>query len=214
MKKIIVFAAVLLFALPSMGQAAYNYRSRSLYEILPVESRNIVFLGDSITDECEWAELFGNYNILNRGISADRALWLSDRLDPIVNGHPKKLFLMIGTNDLSAGSSIDDIVGAVEAVVNRFQKESPDTELYIQSVLPVDMTRERYAKAQDRNEKITELNNRYKALCTEDGITYIDLNTAMADETGNLRADLSNDGLHLMGEGYTVWKQLIASHVK
>jgi lysophospholipase L1-like esterase len=214
MKKLIVFAVALLFALPSMGQSAYNYRSRSMYEAFPVESRNIVFLGDSITDECEWAELFGNHNILNRGISADRALWLGERLDPIVSGHPKKLFLMIGTNDLSADSSIDDIVAAVEAVVNRFQKESPRTELYIESVLPVDVTNERYVKAQDRNEKIAELNNRYKALCAEAGITYIDLNTAMADETGNLRKDLSNDGLHLMSEGYMLWKNLIASHVK
>jgi lysophospholipase L1-like esterase len=214
MKKILVFAATLLFALPSMGQSSYNYRLRSLYEILPVESRNIVFLGDSITDGGEWAEMFGNSNMLNRGISGDRAEWLNDRIDPILNGQPKKLFLMIGVNDLGAGRTVDEIVNDVSRIVDLFQKKSPDTELYIESVLPVDLTNERYAKHQNRNEKITELNNRYKKLCEKERITYIDLNTAMADENGNLRNDMSNDGLHLMAEGYLTWKKAILPYVE
>ena len=53
--------------------------------------------------------MFNNRHIKNRGISADRSGWLLDRLDPIVNGHPKKLFLMIGTNDLAAGVSPEEV---------------------------------------------------------------------------------------------------------
>ena len=50
--------------------------------------------------------MFNNRHIKNRGISADRSGWLLDRLDPIVNGHPKKLFLNHVTVD--PGCSIGD----------------------------------------------------------------------------------------------------------
>ena len=64
--------------------------------MLPLHSSDIVFLGNSITDGCEWAELFENRHVKNRGISGDRSGWLLERLDSIIAAHPKKLFLMIG----------------------------------------------------------------------------------------------------------------------
>ena len=51
----------------------YNYQRRTLFEILPTATSDIIFLGNSITDGCEWSELFGNPNMKNRGISADRS---------------------------------------------------------------------------------------------------------------------------------------------
>ena len=49
-----------------------------------------MFLGNSITDGCEWAgSCSNNRHVKNRGISGDRSGWLLDRLDPIVRGHPK-----------------------------------------------------------------------------------------------------------------------------
>lgn len=88
-EKAILFAAALFVAVASFAQNEYNYQKRSLFEQLPIRGNDIVFLGNSITDGCEWAELFNNRHIKNRGISADRSGWLLDRLDPIVNGHPK-----------------------------------------------------------------------------------------------------------------------------
>ena len=62
-----------------------------------------VFLGNSITDGGEWNELLANPRVKNRGISGDRSSWMLDRLDLIVGGQPRKLFLLIVTNDLAAG---------------------------------------------------------------------------------------------------------------
>ena len=50
--------------------------------------------------------------------------------------------------------------------------------------------------------------------CAEKGIVYIDLWTLLADKNGKLRADLTNDGLHLMGEGYIVWRDAVLPYVK
>ena len=88
MKKAILFAAALFVAVASFAQNEYNYQKRSLFEQLPIRGNDIVFLGNSITDGCEWAELFNNRHIKNRGISADRSGWLLDRLDPVCGaGH-------------------------------------------------------------------------------------------------------------------------------
>ena len=52
-----------------------------------------------------------------------------DRLDPIVGGQPRKLFLLIGTNDLAAGTPAAEVVANVRKIVERFQSESPRTKL-------------------------------------------------------------------------------------
>lgn len=214
MKKIFLIAVAMLFALPSFGQAPYYYQRTSLFESLPVMSKDIVFLGDSITDHGEWSELFGNKNIKNRGISADRAVWLGNRLDPIVEGRPKKLFVLIGTNDLSAGVSVEQVAESIGVLIDRFAEDSPKTKVYIQSVFPVDVANERYANAQDRNEQILRLNRMIVELCDDKDVAYIDVHSALKDKDGNLRGDLSNDGLHLTGKGYMVWKKVVEPYVK
>ena len=88
MKRILILAAALFAVGTAFAQSEYNRQRRSLFEVLPVYSSDIVFLGNSITDGCEWAELFNNRHVKNRGISGDRSGWLLDRLDPIVGGHP------------------------------------------------------------------------------------------------------------------------------
>ena len=137
MKKLLFLALLLAAALPTFAQSSYNFQRRSLFEVLPIHSNDIVFLGNSITDGCEWAELFDNPRIKNRGISADRTGWMLERLDPIVKGQPKKLFLLIGTNDLAAGIAPQTVVDNIRRILERFRTESPRTKLYVQSIFPV-----------------------------------------------------------------------------
>ena len=215
MKKIVLLAAALLLASASFAQSEYNYQKRSLFEQLPIRGNDIVFLGNSITDGGEWAELFNNRHVKNRGISADRSGWLLDRLDPIVGGQPRKLFLLIGTNDLAAGTPAAEVVANVRKIVERFQSESPRTKLYVQSVFPVNDSFKKYAAKHGRHDAdIVAVNKGLQALCAEKGIVYIDLWTLLADKNGKLRADLTNDGLHLMGEGYIVWRDAVLPYVK
>ena len=137
MKRILILFTALFAAGSVFAQSEYNLRRRTLFEVLPVLSSDIVFLGNSITDGCEWAELFNNRHIKNRGISGDRSGWLLERLDPIIEGHPKKLFLMIGINDLISGASPDEVLANIGRLIDRFQAESRWTKIYVQSILPV-----------------------------------------------------------------------------
>lgn len=82
----------------------YDQRA-TLFEVLPTSKKDIIFLGNSITNGGEWAELIGNPHVKNRGISGDRTDGILDRLHVITKGKPAKIFLLIGINDLSAAAA-------------------------------------------------------------------------------------------------------------
>ncbi|MDR0419912.1 MAG: GDSL-type esterase/lipase family protein [Prevotellaceae bacterium] len=219
MKKIIlsfvaVFVIVNIYA-QSAEPSEYNYQKRSLFEILPITSSDIIFIGNSITDGCEWSELFNSINVKNRGISADRTYWILDRLDYIIKGKPRKLFVQMGTNDLGAGLSPQSVVDNTSKLIDRFQTESPETEVYIQSIFPVNNSFEKFAKYHGSKDKeIVETNDLLKQLCVQKGVIFVDVYSKLADENGKLNKEYTNDGLHLMGAGYLVWKKVIDEYMK
>ena len=94
-------------ALAISGMAAqekyeYNefyYQRSTLFAELPVKSGDIVFLGDSQTNGCEWHEMLDRPNVKNRGISSDVIQGFADRVDAIVAGRPAKIFILGGVND-------------------------------------------------------------------------------------------------------------------
>ena len=217
MKKLILTTVLLISAAAVFAQSEYNFQRRTLFEKLPVTSKDIIFLGNSITDGGEWNELLANPRVKNRGISGDRSSWMLDRLDPIINGHPKKLFLMIGTNDLAVGITPEEVAANVEKLLDRFAEESPWTKIYVQSILPVNGVD---TKAKPKNHwkkgaEIIETNRLLETLCEgRKNVMYVDVYSALVDEKGMLDKQYTNDGLHLMGEGYLAWKTVIEKFVR
>lgn len=193
----------------------YYYQRVSLFKILPIDSNDIVFIGNSITDYAEWAEIFNNPNVKNRGISGDVTMGLYDRLDPIIKGKPAKIFLMIGVNDLAKTSVPDSIAGNIRKIADKIMTETPTTKLYIQSILPVnDIFQKQLAKT-TKSDVIDQINKILEIMCKEKGITYIDINSSLKEKNGiKLDTAYSNDGLHLMADGYMIWKKIIEKYVQ
>ena len=58
---------------PAANAEKFNelyYQRATLFDTLGTDSSSIVFLGNSLTHGCEWHELLGMPNVLNRGINA------------------------------------------------------------------------------------------------------------------------------------------------
>lgn len=194
---------------------SYYDRRVSLFELLPIDENDIVFLGNSITDGGEFDELFCNENIKNRGITSDVIEGVENRLDQVLRGKPKKIFLLIGINDVSHKLSAKQIAAAYARLVDKIIVGSPTTKLYIQSIMPIDNDFRRYKNLFGTENVITEVNALLQKIATESGVTYIDLTSALADEqTGKLRKEFTNDGLHLTGEGYKAWADAIRIYVE
>ena len=190
----------------------YNQRA-SLFDTLGTSPSSIVMLGNSLTHGCEWHELLGNPNVVNRGINGDIAEGIDLRLDGILRGRPAKIFLLCGVNDVSHDLSADSIASAVEAIVGRIQRESPTTKVYLQSLLPINNSFGRYKRIFGKEQTIRDINALLEAYAAKNDITWINLYPAFADEKGNLRSDLTNDGLHLLGPGYIIWREILLPYI-
>ena len=207
-----ILAAVAWSQTPDNLTIFTNYwKSRAdLFRRLPNLQGEIVFLGDSITDGGEWAELTENPKCINRGISGDTSWGVLIRLDEVTESEPVKVFLMIGTNDLARGKPVAEVRDKIAEILDAIGKETPSTKVYLQSVLP---TIESLAPLY-LNDRINSLNEQLKVLAAARGAVWIDLAARFKDESGKLKAGLTDDGLHLNGEGYVLWRSLIRSDLQ
>lgn len=192
---------------------SFYYRHRSSqFQILPRSGSEILFLGDSLTDEGEWIEIFQDLRIRNRGISGDTTDGVLARLGQVIECRPKKIFLMIGINDLlNEAKSPLAISQNYKAILATLQRETPATQVFIQSVLPVNS--QLYGMPID-NAKVTELNFYLQELTKEFSFSYIDVFTHLSDSQGQLDARYTLDGVHLNGSAYLVWKTVIEKYVE
>lgn len=192
-------------------ESSYNtkfYKARkSIFEIMPNRSNEIVFLGNSLTEFCNWNELFGVSKIRNRGISGDVINGVSNRLEQIVNSQPEKIFLMIGINDLAYNRSVNQILLDYENLVELILIKTPKTKIFLQSILP---TKNRN---NIRNNDVIQINTGILKLANKYSINYINLFDLFKTETNDLNMNLSYDGLHLNGQGYLIWKEAIIGFI-
>lgn len=195
--------------------STFYYQRASLFEVLPTSKSDIIFLGNSITNGGEWAELLGNSHAKNRGISGDTTQGVLDRLSTITKGKPSKIFLLIGTNDLSRGKSVDEVAKNVEKIVERVKRESPATKLYVQSVFPVNPKFNKFLGHMNRQKDIAVLNAKIKAIAARHGVTYIDVYKSLViPSTDVMNPEYTNDGLHLLGKGYLKWVEVLKPYIK
>lgn len=191
----------------------YNQRN-TLFDKLPISNKDIIFLGNSITNGGEWTELFNNSRVKNRGISGDVCEGVYDRLYNILEGTPKKIFLLIGINDVARGASAVEVVSGIEKIVRKIQTDSPRTKIYVQSLLPVNEKLNMFQGHTSKHEVVKDINKQLAEETNHWGVNFIDLYPHFLSSDG-LRMDTkyTNDGLHLLGEGYVLWFCLINKYV-
>lgn len=215
MNRIILTAAIAILSLsfsPLKAQELYGQRS-TLFDMLGCDTTSIVMLGNSLTHGCEWHELFHNPKILNRGINGDTAQGIRDRLDSILDGRPAKIFLLAGVNDVSHNLTADSIAEALRDIITTIRQTSPDTRLYVQSLLPINNSFGRYKLLAGKEQVIRDINTLLKPIAENAGATWVELHQAFCDNDGNLRRELTNDGLHLLAPGYIIWRDILTPYI-
>jgi len=165
-------------------------------------ARNVM-LGDSLTDGGEWNELFPDHQVANRGINGDTTYGLRRRLSAVVALRPAKVFILVGHNDFQLNRQHDDIWRDYVQVLDTLK--SAGITPVIQSTL---LTAPKEPAEDAINQHIQWLNGQLEALAAERGIAFVDLNQTLS-ANGVLRPEVTNDGVHLNGRGYRLWRQAI-----
>ncbi len=206
---LIVVAALLLLSIKNMAfmivllQRA-GERRKDMFEILTTRAVDTVMLGDSITFEGAWDEFLAPARIANRGIGGDTAGAVLNRLGAIYPLRPSRLFLLIGINDLNRGVALAQTKTHYTQILQQLRRELPTTTIYVQSILPVN---KQWKMAS--NADVQALNDFIRPLAEQAGCKFIDLYSLFVDAQGELKAELSNDGIHLSHQGYTLWCEAI-----
>lgn len=228
-----------------ISREAENYAGRvSTFMALPRRENSIIFAGDSLIELCPWHELLGDVNaasnrrqdgdfdieprVLGRGISGDTVNGLRSRLDEILRHKPRKLFLMIGINDLLHGKAVDDLMRGYVTLIASVRTSSPHTQLYVHSILPINA--ERWGPVPPRlNADIVRANRWLAEMVAAqpvdkgaqgeqnsrgDPIVYIDLYSQLADAANQLDLRYTYDGVHLTGAGYLKCRELLQAHLR
>lgn len=195
------------------NQDKYYVRRATHFDDLPVYRNDIIMLGNSLTDGAEWNELFNNPHVKNRGIIGDIVQGLYERMEPILKGKPRKIFILSGVNDVSHGVDGDSIGRVMEKLIVLIKQRCPHTKIYLQSMLPFNTDVQMWKLLKDREQVVIDGNRAMEEAAKRQGVTWINLYPLFVDKNGKLREDLTNDGLHLLGPGYLIWRDAIIDYV-
>lgn len=208
-----VWAQTIQPSFPDSLFPTYYHQRVSLFRTLPQTKEDIIFLGNSITDGGEWSEMFNDLKVKNRGISGDFAIGVLNRLDEVYNRKPAKVFLLIGVNDLARNTTVDSIVKNITWIASLLKEKSPLTKLYVQSIFPVNEKLGKFGGHTKKKAEILQVNKALFDSAVKYHYNYVDVFSALADSTGRLNTDYTNDGLHLTGPGYLKWKEVVYDKV-
>lgn len=172
----------------------------------------VVFLGDSITDYWKLADHFPGKGYINRGIDGQTTSQMLVRFrQDVIDLRPAVLVELAGTNDVAGvtGSTRNEDIEANYASMAELARLH-HIRVVFASLLPVNNYSEdaKESFVLRPRERILALNAWLKDYCAQNGLVYLDYFSAMVDDKGMLKRDLSDEGLHPNAAGYRVMAPL------
>ena len=195
---------------PVNNNFIYNpqYRQQEkLSNALKPKNEYIIFLGDSLTSRGKWKYRFPSIKAVNKGIGGNTTADILARLNKIIILNPKKIFLMVGANDLTKNVKKSTTINNYEVIIKILKNKIPNTQIYIQSVLPMNSKLMKVS-----NQDILILNHEIKKLADKYKIYYININSYLIEDN-QLPTRYSVDGIHLNDKGYKVWVNIIKKYI-
>ena len=180
--------------------------------------QRVVFMGDSITDSWDnpvYGGFFPGKPYLNRGISGQTTPQMLIRFRPdVIALKPRVVVILAGTNDI-AGNTGPTTIEAIEDNLRSMAELATANGIHVvlASVLPVSDYEMRDGKPLTQTvrrppNQILALNTWLQAYAKAQRHVYLDYFSAMVDDKGFLKDELSNDGLHPNAQGYAVMAPL------
>ena len=195
----------------------YREANRTLVAPAAGEAR-VVFMGDSITDAWQqprYGGFFPGKLYVDRGISGQTTpqMLLRFRRD-VVDLQPKAVVILAGTNDIAGNTGVmtnEEIQGNLATMSELAHAHK--IKVVMSSVTPVSeyhVANPRVAPQTSARpmERIKALNEWMKSYAAAHGDVYLDYFTAMIDDKGLMRAELTEDDLHPNAQGYAIMAPL------
>lgn len=185
---------------------------------MKIESCNVAFLGDSITQGWEgegrihWDRTFAPLGAANFGFSGDRTEHVLWRLanGELIKAKPKLVVIMIGTNNLGHGSSNPAQTSlGVREIVKVLRRDLPKTKVLLLAIFPRGRTAE-----DGMRRGVADATAGFQSVADGKWVHFLDIGKTYIRADGTLRDTLMPDLLHLNRDGYGLWAKAIEPKVK
>ena len=225
-----IFAQRLVNQLKDWNQLSRYQDDNQALEKKPNDPKRVVFMGDSITDFWKLAEHFPGKPYVNRGISGQTTPQMLVRMYPDVVVHkPAAMVVLSGINDVSqnTGPSTAEMVEQNIMAMTDIARHN-GIKVILCSILPISDYAFIKMQASGRTnpymrvpvsathppEDILKLNAWMKEYASKADAVYVDYFSAMVDEKGFLKENLSEDGIHPNAEGYRIMTKIAGEAIE
>lgn len=178
--------------------------------------KNIVFFGDSITEQYKLDKFFHEPYIINKGVGGDKTEDLLERIEKdVYQYNPSDVIILVGINDILHDINDDDILLNIETIVNDIKLNRPAANIFVESIYPINeklINENKEHKVYNKN--IKSINKEIKQMCLQNGVTYINVFDSLTDEEGNLKRLYTKEGLHLTNLGYLRVTSVLQEYIK
>lgn len=176
---------------------------------LPAAERQVVFMGDSITDAWQYGDAgFFAKGWIDRGISGQTTSQMLLRFPTDVLAlKPKVVHILAGINDIAGNTgavSLDTIEANIAAMVTL--AKAAGIRVVVSAVLPA--ARFSWKPEVDPVPQVRALNARLKALAAREKVGFVDYTPVLGQPDGAMKGPLSLDGVHPNGAGYAAMRPL------
>ncbi|MCW5654821.1 SGNH/GDSL hydrolase family protein [Hydrogenophaga sp.] len=148
--------------------------------------------------------------VIKRGFGGSQLLDCVKLVDRLVLPYqPRLVVVYAGENDIAEGASPQQVAERFVAFVQAVKDALPESRIAFVSIKPSPLRAHLIPAVREANERIEIYSQ------TEPRLDFIDVFSLMIDAQGQPRPELfSDDRLHLNAQGYSLWRQLIAQHLK
>ncbi|GAX35223.1 SGNH/GDSL hydrolase family protein [Nodularia sp. NIES-3585] len=158
-----------------------------------------ILVGDSLSMWFPREKLPTGKLWLNQGISGDTSAGIFSRLRAFSATRPNVIYIMAGINDLRKGDSNEEILRNHRRIIRRLRQSHPKSQIIVQSILPTRLPT-------IPNSRIIQINTQLALIAEQEKADYLNIYHWFTDFQGNLRPELTTDGLHLSQDGYDIWR--------
>lgn len=187
---------------------------------LKKQYKNALFIGDSriegikkFTPISEYTDFCCNVGININNITKDDFYIRNSKIktiDAIRNYQYQKIIIAIGYNELGWDYE-DTFITKYGNLIQDIQTTAPNSNIIVLSILHVNES-VKTPSDYETNNRIDLYNNKIEEMCTNNKITFIDLNTAFTDSSGDLIKESTTDGIHLSADYCNKFLNLLTSY--
>lgn len=189
---------------PAEWSVTWNALKNDLFSVAPIDSGDVVFLGDSHVERFLLNDFYPGKRMRNRGIGSNTTTQVINRLPDILKRKPSKLFLLIGINDLAMRRPVDSVYNNIVRIAE--EAKAAGAIPHIISLFPS------RGNDADLNDETVKLNEMLTSYCNKNKVQYIDMFTSL-EKGHELNKDLTSDDTHLNSAGYVIWKEVMGQYI-